>query len=48
MFVDGDNWVEPSFCELPYLAAIRDNADIVGFNTVTEKRKRKIYRNKKR
>lgn len=31
MFVDGDDWVEPQFCELPYYAALNNNADVVMF-----------------
>ena len=29
MFVDGDDWVEPQFCELPYRIAVEENVDIV-------------------
>ena len=31
MFVDSDDWVEPSFCELPYYIADRSNIDLVLF-----------------
>lgn len=31
MFVDSDDWVEPGFCEIPYNAAIMNNADLVIF-----------------
>ena len=31
MFVDSDDWVELEFCELPYRAAIENDADIVAF-----------------
>ena len=31
MFVDGDDWVEPEFCILPYLAARENDADLVYF-----------------
>lgn len=31
MFVDSDDWVEPNFCEKPYLAAINNNVDLVLF-----------------
>ena len=31
MFVDSDDWVEPEFCELPYRAAVENDADIVIF-----------------
>ncbi len=32
MFVDGDDWVEPLFCELPYNTAIESGADFILFN----------------
>ena len=35
MFVDGDDWVEPEFCELPYRAAVGNNVDAVSFLHVT-------------
>ncbi len=31
MFVDGDDWVEPKFCEAPYIIAEKNNADTVAF-----------------
>ena len=31
MLVDGDDWVEPGFCEIPLKAALEFNADIVIF-----------------
>lgn len=31
MLVDGDDWVEPDFCEMPYKAAMEYNADLVIF-----------------
>ena len=31
MFVDGDDWVEPEFCEIPYRIAVKEQADIVCF-----------------
>ncbi len=31
MFVDSDDWVEPQFCELPYRAAVENEADLVIF-----------------
>ena len=31
MFIDSDDWVEPDFCEKPYLAAKNNNADLVLF-----------------
>jgi len=33
MFVDGDDWVMPSFCETPYNMAMSTNADIVIFDS---------------
>ena len=35
MFVDGDDWVEPDFCELPYQAAIDHNVEVVCFQYAT-------------
>lgn len=35
MFVDGDDWVEPGFCELPYQAAIEHNVEVVCFRYTT-------------
>ncbi len=32
MFIDSDDWVEPDFCEKPYKAAIKNNADLVLFS----------------
>ncbi|MBR5089186.1 MAG: glycosyltransferase [Ruminiclostridium sp.] len=32
MFVDSDDWVEPQFCELPYRAAVENEADLVIFD----------------
>lgn len=37
MFVDGDDWVEPTFCEEPYRNAISNNADLVIFQFYKEK-----------
>ncbi len=31
MFVDSDDWVEPDFCELPYITAEKTGADLVVF-----------------
>ena len=31
MFVDSDDWVDERFCEIPYRAAIENNADLVIF-----------------
>lgn len=39
MFVDSDDWVEPLFCELPYVAATKYSADIVLFTY------QRVYRN---
>lgn len=32
MFVDGDDWVEPEFCRLPYNMAVDNGADLVLFS----------------
>ena len=37
MFVDSDDWVEPDFCRVPYLAAIENQADMVIFQTCVTK-----------
>lgn len=37
MFVDGDDWVEAGFCEIPYNAAVENNADLVMFRAFNEK-----------
>lgn len=44
MFVDGDDWVEPRFCEIPFNIAREDGADLImfGFRNFDEKRKRYI------
>ena len=41
MFVDSDDWVDSKFCEIPYRAAVENDADLVifGKNTVTRKGK---------
>ncbi len=31
MFVDSDDWVEPTYCEIPYKAAVSNDADLVIF-----------------
>ena len=43
MFVDGDDWVEANFCELPYNYAKNKNVDLVLFahNRVNENGKKK-------
>lgn len=33
MFVDSDDWVDREFCEIPYRTAVRENADIVAFQS---------------
>lgn len=33
MFVDGDDWVEPGFCDIPFRAAQETGADIVVFRS---------------
>lgn len=32
MFVDGDDWVDPDFCYVPFEVAIKNNADLVLFS----------------
>ena len=32
MFIDSDDWVEPEYCEQPYMNAINHNADLVLFS----------------
>lgn len=41
MFVDGDDWVEPEFCEKPYVAAVSEDAEIVIFDAGIEKKGKK-------
>ena len=41
MFVDGDDWVEPVFCERPYSVAISEEADVVIFDSRIEKKGRR-------
>lgn len=36
MFVDGDDWVEPDFCEIPYGIAESSCSDMVIFGTIAE------------
>lgn len=36
MFVDGDDWVTPDFCRVPYKTAITNNADLVIFKAFNE------------
>ncbi len=44
MFVDGDDWVAPDFCRIPYETAITNNADIVIFKAfIDEKGKIKAH-----
>lgn len=40
MFVDGDDWVSPQFCELPYKAAQENKADLVIFSSCEDKGKK--------
>lgn len=42
MFVDSDDWVEPEFCEIPYKAAVENDADLVIFGSVINKKGRTI------
>ena len=32
MFIDSDDWVEPDFCEKPYRAAVKHDADLIIFS----------------
>ena len=41
MFVDSDDWVEPDFCEPPYMAATEKQADLVVFRSYRESEKGK-------
>ncbi len=41
MFVDSDDWVAPGFCEIPYQAADRENAELVIFRSAMVKNGRK-------
>lgn len=38
MFVDGDDWVEPDFCELPYKSAIEYDSELVLFKHFSHKK----------
>ena len=40
MFVDGDDYVDPKFCEVPYKAALENDADLVIFGENIVKGKR--------
>lgn len=39
MFVDSDDWVDERFCEIPYKAAVDNNADLAIFEWDIKKRK---------
>ena len=41
MFVDTDDWVDRRFCEIPYKAAIENDADLVIFKSYSVRRGRK-------
>lgn len=43
MFADGDDWVEPDFCKIPYDAAKNNNADLVIFRAYEIKRGKKCF-----
>lgn len=45
MLVDGDDWVVPGFCRIPFIAAIENDADLVVFRSFIE-RKGKIKKSK--
>lgn len=40
MFVDGDDWVAPDFCRIPYETAITNNADLVIFQEYRVKKEK--------
>ena len=44
MFVDSDDWVDERFCEIPYRAAIENDADLVIFGRYTVKKNGRIKR----
>ena len=45
MFVDSDDWVETRFCELPYKAAVENDADLVIFNYYRTDEEERIEKN---
>lgn len=48
MFVDSDDWVDQDFCRIPYMAAIKNNADIVVFDRYLTHENGKRIRERKR
>ena len=46
MFVDGDDWVDPDFCRIPYETAITNNADLVIFQSYCVKDKKEKKKNR--
>ena len=46
MFVDGDDWIEQDFCQLPYRTAIDNNADLVLFTYNAIKKDGKVVQKK--
>lgn len=47
MFVDSDDWVDPRFCEIPYKAAVENQADLVIFQAYRVRKYIKKPRNTK-
>lgn len=48
MFVDGDDWVEPHFCEVPYRVALDNKADLVIFQNYHVNKRKTVRDMKKR
>ncbi len=46
MFVDSDDWVEDTFCEIPYKAGVNNDADLVVFSTYKVSKNGKILKQK--
>lgn len=47
MFVDSDDWVDESFCEIPYNTAIKNDADLVIFDSCRTTESGRVKRNNK-
>ena len=48
MFVDSDDWVDSRFCELPYRAAMENDADLVIFNRYVTTKQQKVKKEHRR
>lgn len=46
MFLDSDDWAEPSFCSVPFDTAVRNGADLVSFNYYIDMSDDRIIRSK--